>query len=64
MDDESEEEVSVKKNTKQVKASCYLVNKNYKGAVDEFSIIWGIIENLPIPSRLNPCYKCWRTYCE
>jgi len=38
--------VSVKKNTKQVKASCYLVNKNYKGAVDEFSIIWGIIENL------------------
>jgi len=22
------------------------VNKNYKGAVDEFSIIWGIIENL------------------
>ena len=38
--------MSVKKNTKQVKASCYLVNKNYKGAVDEFSIIWGIIENL------------------
>ena len=22
------------------------MNKNYKGAVDEFSIIWGIIENL------------------
>jgi len=38
--------VSVKKNTKQVKASCYLVNKNHKGVVDEFSIIWGIIENL------------------
>ena len=38
--------MSVKKNTKQVKASCYLVNKNHKGVVDEFSIIWGIIENL------------------
>jgi len=38
--------VSVKKNTKQVKASCYLVNKNHKGVVNEFSIIWGIIENL------------------
>jgi len=38
--------VSVKKNTKQVKASCYLVNKNHKGVINEFSIIWGIIENL------------------
>ena len=38
--------MSVKKNTKQVKASCYLVNKNHKGVVNEFSIIWGIIENL------------------
>ena len=37
---------AVKKKTQEVKASCYLVNKNYKGAVDEFSIIWGIIENL------------------
>jgi len=36
----------IKKKTQEVKASCYLVNKNYKGAVDEFSIIWGIIENL------------------
>ena len=36
----------VKKKTQEVKASCYLVNKDYKGAVDEFSIIWGIIENL------------------
>ena len=37
---------AVKKKTQEVKASCYLANKNYKGAVDEFSIIWGIIENL------------------
>ena len=37
---------TLKKNTKQVKASCYLWNKNYKGSPDEFSIIWGIIENL------------------
>jgi len=37
---------AVKKKTQEVKASCYLVNKNHKGAVDEFSIIWGIIENL------------------
>ena len=36
----------VKKKTQEVKASCYLVNKNHKGVVDEFSIIWGIIENL------------------
>ena len=36
----------IKKNTRQVKASCYLWNKNYKGELDEFSIIWGIIENL------------------
>ena len=36
----------VKKKTQEVKASCYLVNKDYKGAVDEFSIIWGIVENL------------------
>ena len=36
----------IKKNTRQVKASCYLWNKNYKGEPDEFSIIWGIIENL------------------
>jgi len=38
--------VSVKKSTKQVKASCYLWNKNHQGEPDEFSIIWGIIENL------------------
>ena len=37
---------AVKKKTQEVRASCYLVNKNYKGVVDEFSIIWGIIENL------------------
>ena len=37
---------AVKKKTQEVKASCYLVNKNHKGVVDEFSIIWGIIENL------------------
>jgi len=37
---------AVKKKTQEVKASCYLVNKDYKGVVDEFSIIWGIIENL------------------
>ena len=36
----------LKKNTRQVKASCYLWNKTYKGSPDEFSIIWGIIENL------------------
>ena len=37
---------AVKKKTQEVKASCYLVNKNHKGVVDEFSIIWGIVENL------------------
>ena len=37
---------AVKKKTQEVKTSCYLVNKDYKGVVDEFSIIWGIIENL------------------
>ena len=37
---------TVKKNTQEVKASCYLWNKNYKGEPDEFSIVWGIIENL------------------
>jgi len=36
----------IKKNTRQVKASCYLWNKAYKGEPDEFSIVWGIIENL------------------
>ncbi|RKY68965.1 MAG: hypothetical protein DRQ24_11215 [Candidatus Latescibacterota bacterium] len=36
----------LKKNTRQVKASCYLWNKAYKGEPDEFSVIWGIIENL------------------
>jgi len=34
-----------KKSTKQVKASCYLRNKNHEGEPDEFSIVWGIIEN-------------------
>ena len=37
---------TLKKNTKQVKASCYLWNTNYEGEVPEFSVIWGIIENL------------------
>ena len=37
---------TIKKNTKQVKASCYLRNKNYEGEPDEFSVVWGIIENL------------------
>ena len=37
---------ALKKNTRQVKASCYLWNKNHKGEPDEFSIVWGIIENL------------------
>lgn len=36
----------MKKNTKQIKASCYLWNKNHEGEVPEFSVIWGIIENL------------------
>ena len=36
----------LKKSTKQVKASCYLRNKNHEGEPDEFSIVWGIIENL------------------
>ena len=36
---------TVKKKTRQVKASCYLWNKNYEGEPDEFSIVWGIIEN-------------------
>jgi len=36
----------LKKNTKQIKASCYLRNKNHEGEPDEFSIVWGIIENL------------------
>ncbi|MCW3128561.1 MAG: hypothetical protein N2V75_00420 [Methanophagales archaeon] len=35
----------LKKTTRQVKASCYLWNKNYEGEPDEFSIVWGIIEN-------------------
>ena len=35
----------VKKKTQEVKASCYLRNKNYEGEPDEFSIVWGIIEN-------------------
>jgi len=38
--------MGVKKSTKQIKASCYLRNKNREGELDEFSIIWGIIENL------------------
>ena len=37
---------AVKKKTHEVKASCYLRNKNYEGEPDEFSIVWGIIENL------------------
>ena len=37
---------AIKKNTKQIKASCYLRNKNHEGEPDEFSIVWGIIENL------------------
>jgi len=37
---------AVKKKTQEVKASCYLWNKNHKGEPDEFSIVWGIIENL------------------
>jgi len=37
---------AVKKKTQEVKASCYLRNKNYEGEVEEFSIVWGIIENL------------------
>jgi len=40
------EKMGVKKSTKQIKASCYLRNKNYEGEVPEFSVIWGIIENL------------------
>jgi len=36
----------IKKNTRQVKASCYLRNKNHEGEPDEFSIVWGIIENV------------------
>jgi len=36
----------VKKKTQEVKASCYLRNKNHEGEPDEFSIIWGIIENV------------------
>lgn len=35
----------LKKQTRQVKASCYLRNKNYEGEPDEYSIVWGIIEN-------------------
>jgi len=38
--------MNVKKSTKQIKASCYLVNKNHEGEVPDFSIIWGIVENL------------------
>jgi len=38
--------MNVKKNTKQIKASCYLRDKNHEGEVPEFSVIWGIIENL------------------
>ena len=37
---------AVKKKTHEVKASCYLRNKNHEGEPDEFSIVWGIIENL------------------
>jgi len=40
------EKMDVRKNTKQIKASCYLRNKNHEGEVPEFSVIWGIIENL------------------
>jgi len=36
----------INKNTKQVKASCYLWDNDYEGEPDEFSIVWGIIENL------------------
>ncbi|RLC82443.1 MAG: hypothetical protein DRI61_02325 [Chloroflexi bacterium] len=36
----------INKNTKQVKASCYLWGNDYEGEPDEFSIVWGIIENL------------------
>jgi len=37
---------NVKKKTQEVKASCYLRNKNHEGEPDEFSIVWGIIENV------------------
>ncbi|MCW3140642.1 MAG: hypothetical protein N2V72_00460 [Methanophagales archaeon] len=37
---------AVKKKTHEVKASCYLRNKNHEGEPDEFSVVWGIIENL------------------
>ena len=37
---------AVKKKTQEVKASCYLRNKNHEGEPDEFSIVWGIIENV------------------
>ena len=36
----------VNKSTTQVKASCYLWDNDYEGEPDEFSIVWGIIENL------------------
>ena len=37
---------AVKKKTQEVKASCYLRNKNHEGEPDDFSIVWGIIENI------------------
>ena len=36
----------INKSTTQVKASCYLWGNDYEGEPDEFSIVWGIIENL------------------
>ena len=36
----------INKSTTQVKASCYLWDDDYEGEPDEFSIVWGIIENL------------------
>ena len=36
----------INQSTTQVKASCYLWDDDYEGEPDEFSIVWGIIENL------------------
>ena len=36
----------INKSTTRVKASCYLWDDDYEGEPDEFSIVWGIIENL------------------
>jgi len=36
----------INKSTTQVKASCYVWDDDYEGEPDEFSIVWGIIENL------------------